>query len=287
MIDQLTARLDHAPKGLLTLAALALVFLIGIVDFLTGLELHLVFFYIFPIALTSWFAERRSAILIALFCSLMDFYVNYLAGMRQSLIFVTAWNLAMRIGLSSLIAYSLAELRSKLDQISEMANRDFLTGLPNGRAFYELAGGVMTRAFGLEPLTLACIDIEGFKWVNHRFGYSSGDQILCTIAHSIRECVPQPELVGRIGGTSFAVLLPNAAPDRARFILEKIHGRLRTDRKKYGQPVKFFISAIACSKAPRTIAELLYQAEARMSRMKHNRSDAVEIDIIDSARSLN
>ena len=64
MIHQLTARLDRAPKGLLTLAALALVFLIGIVDFLTGLELHLVFFYIFPISLTSCFSERRSAILI-------------------------------------------------------------------------------------------------------------------------------------------------------------------------------------------------------------------------------
>src|SRR5690348_17462049 len=58
MIDQLVTRLDRAPKGLLTLSALTLVFLIGIVDFLTGLELHLVFFYIFPIALTSWFTER-------------------------------------------------------------------------------------------------------------------------------------------------------------------------------------------------------------------------------------
>jgi len=91
----------------------------------------------------------------------------------------------------------------------------------------------MERAFSLEPMTFAFIDVEGFKWINHRFGYATGDQMLCTIAHAIRESVSRPELVGRIAGTAFAVLLPNAASEEARFVLEKIQSRFKDERKRY------------------------------------------------------
>jgi diguanylate cyclase (GGDEF)-like protein len=101
---------------------------------------------------------------------------------------------------------------------ADLANRDFLTGLPNGWAFYNLAGRQMEQAFGLEPITLAFVDIQGFKGIKHRFGYATGEQILCKIARAIQESVPQPELVGPIGGTSFAVLLTNAACEEARFV---------------------------------------------------------------------
>ncbi len=45
----------------------------------------------------------------------------------------------------------------------DVANRDFLTGLPNGRPFYNLAGHEMERAFGLEPMILAFVDVESLK----------------------------------------------------------------------------------------------------------------------------
>jgi len=193
----------------------------------------------------------------------------------------------MRAAVSIVIAYSIAQLRAMLDQVSDVANRDFLTGLPNGRAFYNLAGHEMERAFGLEPMALAFVDVEGLKWINHRFGYATGDQMLCTIAHAIRESVARPELVGRIGGTSFAILLPNAGSEEARFVLAKIQSKLKEQRKRYAQPVTFFISAIACTKAPRNIAELMHEAELRMIRMKNGSRDALEIALVDSSPALN
>ena len=158
----------------------------------------------------------------------------------------------MRTAVLMMVAYALSHLKAMFDQVSELASRDFLTGLPNGRTFYNLAGRQMERAFGLEPMTFAFIDVEGFKWINHRFGYATGDQMLCTIAHAIRESVPRPELVGRIAGTAFAVLLPNAASEEARFVLEKIQSRLKDERKRYAQPVTFFISVLACAKVPQS-----------------------------------
>jgi diguanylate cyclase (GGDEF)-like protein len=89
----------------------------------------------------------------------------------------------------------------------------------------------MERAFGLEPMALAFVDVEGLKWINHRFGYATGDQMLCTIAHAIRESVARPELIGRIGGTSCAILLPNAGSEEARFVLEKIQSKIEGPTK--------------------------------------------------------
>ena len=281
MIRTLLSRLEQTSKPVIALLGIYLVIVIGMVDFATGLELHLMFFYLFPIALLSWFVDPRAGILTGVLCTLTWLVANYLSGRRYSSDWIMVWNFAMRLGVSVVIACTLSKLRRMLDQVSELANHDFLTGLPNGRAFYQLAGHEMERAFGLEPMTLAFIDIEGFKWINHRFGYTTGDQMLCTIAYSLRQNVPRPELVGRIGGTSFAVLLPNTASEEARFILEKIQHKLREQRKRYAHPVTFFISAMACNKAPRRIAELMHEAELRMTRMKNGNRDALEIAIVD------
>jgi len=287
MVRKLMSRLEQTSKRAIAAFGVVLVIFIGVVDFATGLELHLMFFYLLPIALVSWFVNRRTGILIAALCTLTWLLANHVGGRRYSSDLITLWNFSMRAAVSIVIASSISQLRTMLDQISDVANRDFLTGLPNGRAFYNLTGHEMERAFGLEPMALAFVDVEGLKWINHRFGYATGDQMLCTIAHAIRESVARPELVGRIGGTSFAILLPNAGSEEARFVLEKIQSKLKDQRKRYAQPVTFFISAIACTKAPRNIAELMHEAELRMIRMKNGSRDALEIALVDSSPALN
>ncbi len=287
MLKRLSAKLKRISKRAIALLGVALVIAIGVVDFATGLELHVTLFYFLPIALVSWFVSRRAGILTGVLCTLTWLAANYLGGRRYSSHWIAVWNFTMHLGVSLVIACTMSQLRRAFDQLSRLASHDFLTGLPNGRAFYDLAGREMERAFGLEPMTLAYIDIEGFKWINHRFGYATGDQMLCTIAHAIRENVPRPDLVGRIGGTAFAVLLPNATAEEARFVLEKIQTRLKEERKRYAQPVTFFISAMACTKAPRSIAELMHEAELHMTRMKDGKRDALEIEIVDYLPALN
>jgi diguanylate cyclase (GGDEF)-like protein len=287
MLERLSAKLERISKRAIALLGVALVIAIGVVDFATGLELHVTLFYFLPIALVSWFVNRRAGILTGVLCTLTWLAANYLGGRRYSSDWIAVWNFTMHLGVSLVIACTMSQLRRAFDQLSSLASHDFLTGLLNGRAFYDLAGREMERAFGLEPMTLAYIDVEGFKWINHRYGYATGDQMLCTIAHAIRENVLRPDLVGRIGGTSFAVLLPNATAEEARFILEKIQRALKEERKRYAQPVTFFISAMACTKAPRSIAELMHEAELHMTRMKDGKRDSLEIEIVDYLPALN
>lgn len=111
--------------------------------------------------------------------------------------------------------------------------------------------------------------------------------MLCTIAQTIKQSVPRPDLLARIGGTAFAVLLRGTTSEKAGSILEAIQKALKEQRRRHAQPVTFFISAIACTRAPRSIAELMHHAESKMSRMRVNSRDAIEITHVDSAPTLN
>jgi len=287
MIQKLMNFLERQSQRTLVAFAVLITVLLGVFDLQTGVEIHFLLLYLVPIFVTSWFVSREVGVYLALLATLIWFAADSLGGRSYSSAWIAYWNLLMRTAVFVLFAITQAQLRARLVELSHLASRDFLTGLPNGHAFYQLAAKEMDRAFGLEPMTLVCIDITGFRWVNHRFGYPTGDQMLCTIAHAIRQHVPRPDLVGRLGGTSFAVLLPNVASDTAHLILQRVQNVLHEERRKYAHPLTFFISAIACTKAPRTVAELMHEAESQMTRIKGGNKDSLQIAKVDDMPALN
>ena len=287
VIQKLMNFLEQQSQRTLVAFAVLITVLLGVFDLQTGVEIHFLLLYLVPIFVTSWFVSREVGVYLALLATLIWFAADSLGGRSYSSAWIAYWNLLMRTAVFVLFAITQAQLRSRLVELSHLASRDFLTGLPNGHAFYQLAAKEMDKAFGLEPMTLVCIDVTGFRWVNHRFGYPTGDQMLCTIAHAIRQHVPRPDLVGRLGGTSFAVLLPNMASDTAHLILQRVQNVLHEERRKYAHPLTFFISAIACTKAPRTVAELMHEAESQMTRIKGGIKDSLQIAKVDDMPALN
>jgi diguanylate cyclase (GGDEF)-like protein len=287
MIPKLAELLERRSKLTLAILAFTISVLLGALDFFTSHEIHFLLLYLIPIFIASWFISREAGVYLALCASLIWLIADSLGGRSYSSGWIVYWNLLMRTAVFIVFAVTQALLRAKLDELSDLASRDFLTGLPNGHAFYKLTAKEMDLAFGVEPMTLVCIDVTGFKWVNHRFGYSTGDQMMCAIAHTIRQHVPRPDLVGRLGGTSFTVLLPNVASDIANLILQRVQSALHEERRKYSYPLTFFISAIACTKAPRTVAELMQEADAQMTRIKGGRRDSLQISRVENLPALN
>jgi diguanylate cyclase (GGDEF)-like protein len=287
MIQKLSGFLERCSRLALAAIACGIAVLLGILDYMTGVEIHFLLLYLVPIFIASWFISKEAGICLALFTSLIWLVAHFFSGRSYSSAWIAYWNLAMRAATLTIFAIMQAQLRHRLVELSHLASRDFLTGLPNGHAFYQLTAKEMDRAFGVEPMTLACIDISGLKWINHRYGYTTGDHMMCAIAHTIRQSVPRPDLVGRLGGTSFAVLLPNIGSDLANVVLQRVQTALDEQRRKHAHPLTFFISAIACTRAPRTVAELMQQADAQMTRIKNGKKDSLEIAKVDHLPALN
>jgi diguanylate cyclase (GGDEF)-like protein len=284
---KLTKFFERRSKLTVVFMAIALSILLGVLDFATRIEMHFLLLNLIPIFLGSWFISRDVGVTLAIFGSLVWFVSDSLSGRAYSSPWIAYWNLLMRSGVFVIFAFTQASLKSKLDELSNLASRDFITGLPNGRAFYELAAKEMGRASGLEPMTLACIDVSGIQLVNERQGYPAGDQMMCTIAHTIRENVARPDLVGRLAGTTFAVLLPKTASSGANLALEQLHNVLKDERRKHSHPLNFYISAVACTKAPRTVAELMQEADSQMARTKNAKKDFIQIVTSEGPSLLN
>ena len=110
------------------------------------------------------------------------------------------------------LAARVAEIESLNEQLRERAIRDPLTGLHNRRYFEETAGRDAARAVRTgEPLAILVIDIDHFKTVNDQHGHAAGDLVLRLLAEILTAGVRDSDLVCRIGGDEFVVLLPGAA----------------------------------------------------------------------------
>ncbi|USX50143.1 diguanylate cyclase [Lentzea sp. HUAS12] len=118
---------------------------------------------------------------------------------------------------------ALLERAAQLPQWRRSAQRDAKTGLANAvhwdsRARYELTkGSGRTR-----PMAVMLLDLDHFKRVNDEVGHLAGDAALAAISLLLRGTVRRGDLVGRFGGEEFVVLLPEATPDEAEIVAERV-----------------------------------------------------------------
>lgn len=117
------------------------------------------------------------------------------------------------------------------------------------------------------PLTLSCIDLDNFKALNDGFGHAVGDEVLRTVAVSLRSGIRSTDLAARIGGDEFALLFPETDKVGARAVLETVLGRLHQDMTRAGWPVTASVGSVTTTEAT-TVESLLRQADQVMYEVK-------------------
>ena len=105
----------------------------------------------------------------------------------------------------------VGRLKSRLTEAEGLADRDALTPLLNRRAFVRELGRVRTFAqrYG-SPASLVYFDLDGFKAINDRYGHAAGDAALKAVAERLMANVRESDLLGRMGGDEFAIVLVQA-----------------------------------------------------------------------------
>lgn len=114
-----------------------------------------------------------------------------------------------------------------IDALVELSSRDALTGLANRRAFQlSLAREVDRVARSGEPALLLALDIDHFKKVNDTHGHAAGDQVIRAVAQALVDSVRPMDLVARVGGEEFAIILPNCATTFGQTVAERVRRRV-------------------------------------------------------------
>ncbi len=112
------------------------------------------------------------------------------------------------------VGQDVTEVRKNQERLTEIANKDALTGLPNRGRVRRLLGEALSAANASgAPCAILFLDLDGFKPVNDTFGHPKGDAVLKTVATRLKQEVGTAGLVGRMGGDEFAIVMKNA-PNR-------------------------------------------------------------------------
>jgi diguanylate cyclase (GGDEF)-like protein len=167
----------------------------------------------------------------------------------------------------------VTERRRSQERMSHMARHDTLTGLPNRMLFREHMEGALARLRRGGSLAVHCLDLDGFKGVNDALGHPAGDELLRLVAHRLRECTREVDLVVRLGGDEFAVVQEGAAqPTAATALAERMVEVLRAPFDLQGQQVVIgtSIGIVLANDVGPSADELLRNADIALYRAKAN-----------------
>jgi len=122
----------------------------------------------------------------------------------------------------ALVTLVLVRWRAREARVLLLSATDVLTGLANRRALFEQVEHELarTRRSGAS-LSLCVLDLDHFKQVNDEYGHGAGDQVLVAVAQRLQQSLREVDLVGRIGGEEFVLLLPSTPATVAMGAMER------------------------------------------------------------------
>ncbi|MFI5056699.1 MAG: GGDEF domain-containing protein [Candidatus Acidiferrales bacterium] len=261
--------LEHRSKRFLALFGFVLFAAVVLVDRVTGWEITSSILYLLPVSYFAWYFSSGIGSVVALLSVFAWLLLNRLKGPQYSGTFIPYWNGLISLALYLILVFILGEVKAIYRRERENSRVDFLTGMINQRGFYEALRKERERASRLDtPTSLAYIDLDNFKLVNDRFDHQTGDNVLASVGHTLRDSIRNIDLAGRLGGDEFCVLLPNTDAAGARVIIEKLKEALSDVMKTSDWYVTFSIGAVTFLRPAKSADEMIRAADRVMYSAK-------------------
>ncbi len=180
----------------------------------------------------------------------------------------------------SLIIRDISDRREATEALRQSVFSDHLTGLANRRAFFEAASLELERWFRMpRPLSVVMIDADHFKAINDEHGHAAGDAVLRHLAAGMSFNFHAMDVVARLGGEEFVVLMPGIAPDRAEAAALRLCRSVANQTVEVnGAFIRYTVSAGVASMQAGVegVDELLQRADAAMYAAKVKGRNRVE-----------
>lgn len=160
------------------------------------------------------------------------------------------------------ISKEITERKRMEQELQHLSTHDILTGLYNRNFFEtEMARIQLSRLF---PVSIVVADVDNLKTVNDRYGHSAGDELIRKLSQQLRQSFRAEDIVARIGGDEFAVLLPKMDEKATHAIV----ARLRADLKKLNDPLISLSIGLAIGEEGCDLSEVMRLADDRMYQDK-------------------
>jgi diguanylate cyclase (GGDEF)-like protein len=235
-------------------------------------------FYMWPALYAGYFFHRRALAGALAFTGAG--YIGVLAaiGIAPQLA-VARWMVTVSVVAG--VAVAVFVLRRNVDRLVERlraaTRTDLLTDVLNRRGFEEAFGHELlrTRRTGA-PLALALGDIDRFKAINDEFGHAAGDRALAAVASALREACRGTDVLARIGGEEFAVVMPHTGLEEATAGAERLRAAVGSVTDPDGTPLSISFGVAVCASEDEADADrLLSTADQALYAAKAGGRDRV------------
>jgi diguanylate cyclase (GGDEF)-like protein len=185
--------------------------------------------------------------------------------------------LAGTLSFAAAIALKNSEL---VEQLHSAATTDELTGLFNRRALEERLGAEISRSLRHQLHTsVLLLDLDRFKVVNDTMGHAAGDRLLVQVGQVLRRQCRALDVVGRLGGDEFLVILPMTKPVEARVFVARVQASLR-ELEKTNPEFGACTLSMGIAESPHhgtTVGSVLAAADNALYRAKRGGRNTVEV----------
>jgi len=240
--------------------------LFGILDIITPQKYSFIMLYIFPIALTTWFAGQTAGFLVTVICIMF-----WAQAILSNDLTAFSWNILSTLSIYFTISIMITKLRYMWEAETIIARTDQLTGVMNRRAFEEIVEyEIMSLQRQNSPFSLAYLDLDNFKEVNDSLGHKKGDELLKAMVSCLKENLRRTDVVARIGGDEFTIFFPATEQSAVKLVMQKIMEQLRLLNERNNWPTTISSGVITSLDSNCELETIIALADKLMYEVKNN-----------------
>jgi diguanylate cyclase (GGDEF)-like protein len=269
LLTRLIKYFARQSKPRLIVFSYLMVCFIGIIDYLTGAEIAFSIFYVVPVAAATLSANRKHGLIISSVAGAVWLAADLLAKHAYSHPIIPWWNAAVRFFFFAVITNLASALKKMYEHEESLARTDALTGTANRRLLFETA---QMRFVGPDAndraFTTVYLDLDNFKKINDDHGHAAGDTILQSVGEIIKQSLRKTDIVARVGGDEFVILLPAAGAEDSKRVVNKIRNKITELASKEKLPLTITMGVATFLKPPKSVDEMISKADNLMYQAK-------------------